>query len=113
MFTIPLKQVADGMFGCKTVTDNIVSINLKTSRNRILPILDQTGNTMVSSPQPSVINNSIATVDLDHHLGLHFILIRSTNSSIHIAHGTWILRISSVSLVTPLQKGGSFSSSGL
>ena len=113
VFTIPLEQVANGMFGCESVAGDVVSIDLETSLDWISLIPDQTSDTVVSSPQPSVIDDNIAAVYLDHQLGLHFILIGSTDSGEDIVHSTWILSVPSIAFITPLQKYGSLNTTGL
>lgn len=113
IISVPFKHVAQGVFASKTVSSNAVSINLETSVNWIGLVFNETTSVMISSPEPSVIDDDVATVNLDHNRGFDFILIWSTDTGEDIMHGSWVFRFTSISLVSPREESRTVGFTGL
>ena len=56
----------------KTVSFNIVCIDLESILDVVFAAVDKTPNVMVCSPEPSVINDHILVIDFDHALSTDF-----------------------------------------
>lgn len=105
IFSIPLKHVTKGMLAGKTISSDVVSINLETGVDWISFVLNLPGDAMVSSPKPGIIDNYITAIDLDHVRCFDFILVWSTNTSKDIMHRSWVSITSLISFIAPLEEG--------
>jgi hypothetical protein len=102
--SIPLYQMAKSVFWCKSIGNYIISIYLYAWYNWIFTVEHISWSSMVSSPEPCIINNNISTIYLDHKSRFHFLNIRivsSSNSCKDIMHNSGILCWSGISLLTP------------
>lgn len=63
IFTTPYSQVFKSVFGSKSVTIDIVTIDDQAIVDRVLAIDYETPHIMISPPKPHVIDNSFIIVD--------------------------------------------------
>jgi len=104
MVAVPLEHIAKGVFDCKAVSNNVVSIDLEACLNGILAVHDEPFNVVVCSPEPDIIDYDVAAVDLKHVVRLNWSRIRATNSGENIVHDTWVLRVTCISSTSPFEK---------
>jgi len=105
--TVPLNHVAKGMLCSKTVSNDIVTIDNGALGYRVITVVHKALFVVISTPQPSVINDNISAVDNYHGISscwVCILIVSSSDSSEYIGHYTRIVTIAWMIFITPLDK---------
>jgi len=78
---IPLNEISKRVLREETVCLNVVSVDLQAVLDVVLAIVDEATDVVVSPPEPSVVDDDILVVDLNHALGGDLILIAIISSA--------------------------------
>jgi len=70
ILAIPFKEVSERMLRCKTVANDIVSVDLKSGFSRVSSVYNSTADIVISSPKPNTINDHVSAINLQHLLCL-------------------------------------------
>lgn len=83
-FAIPLDLVLQRMLSRESKHRHIVTIDDQTVITRVVPRENQTLCCMIGTPQPNIVTNGVAVVNLKHNTSLHTTccLITHTNENI-------------------------------
>ena len=66
--SIPLDEITKIVLGEETVSLDVVGIDLKAILYVVSAVVDKSGDVVVCSPEPGVVNDNILVVNLDHAL---------------------------------------------
>lgn len=112
--TVPDKHVSKSMLNSESITSYVVSVDLKASIAGVPAVVHQALGIVIGSPEPHIINNSVAGVNLDHLVSLDVTrYVGSSNSGKNVAQNDGVLRISGVTRFTNFQERVSGTGTGL
>ena len=70
--SVPLDQIFGGMLNHETVHCHIIAIDDDTVGTRVVAIDDTSStNSVISPPEPEVVSDNLAGIDLEHAVCLH------------------------------------------
>jgi hypothetical protein len=98
IITIPLDEVAKRVLNSQTICNDVVTVDLEASAHVVLRIVDNAIDGVVAAPQPSVIYDDVARVDLEHCLRCDFNVLVCADTSKHIMDGAGCRCITGIAL---------------